>query len=371
MTSPQRIRLPSMPEIHFLVSPVIEGLHAFDLIAMVDDWGEGFAPWVYRIRAALSSSQYEQLTACNHVMPWTHVLSFIHREGGLSQTFGELILRLHALQEEELAGLVSSFLRREANGIVSTDTVARVKRHLTKEHPHLAVSDSLAHRVIKLLQNPGELKSAYIATLENLLEQHLSQRWEQDQPVLQQEVARQIEQLIPRTLPSWIEAVTGRSVPVDDLFCRQRTILAMPTTYLGPFITLSLLPNTEDTLLLIYGLRGANSSSVAPTSSTELASAGFKALGDETRLRILQMTAKQEMYAHEIGSRFTHVGQPAVSRHLRYLADKGFLNVRDAQAKKFYSLNRVSIINLRTQLDHLLAAVDNTETSGSSQRRES
>ena len=111
----------------------------------------------------------------------------------------------------------------------------------------------------------------------------------------------------------------------------------------------------EGKLLMIYGPRTRSASMPAPLAAMTAAS-GFKALGEETRLRIVQLTATQEMYAHEIGLEFDQLGQPAISRHLRHLAAEGFLNVREAQAKKFYSLNRDRVRGLLMQMETLLAA---------------
>ncbi len=64
----------------------------------------------------------------------------------------------------------------------------------------------------------------------------------------------------------------------------------------------------------------------------------YKALGDETRLKILQMLAEQEMCVCEILDRLD-ISQPAVSHHLKIL--KRAELVKDSREGKwiYYALN--------------------------------
>lgn len=64
----------------------------------------------------------------------------------------------------------------------------------------------------------------------------------------------------------------------------------------------------------------------------------YKALGDETRLKILDMLTECEMCVCEIIDRL-HMTQPAVSHHLKILRQAGL--VKDSREGKwiYYSLN--------------------------------
>jgi len=64
----------------------------------------------------------------------------------------------------------------------------------------------------------------------------------------------------------------------------------------------------------------------------------YKALGDEVRLKILQMLSGQEMCVCEIIDRLD-MSQPAVSHHLKILRQAGL--VKDSRDGKwiYYSLN--------------------------------
>ena len=64
----------------------------------------------------------------------------------------------------------------------------------------------------------------------------------------------------------------------------------------------------------------------------------YKALGDETRLKIIQMLSEREMCVCEIIDKLD-MSQPAISHHLRILRQAGL--VKDSREGKwiYYSLN--------------------------------
>ncbi|MCX6776113.1 MAG: metalloregulator ArsR/SmtB family transcription factor [Candidatus Micrarchaeota archaeon] len=65
----------------------------------------------------------------------------------------------------------------------------------------------------------------------------------------------------------------------------------------------------------------------------------LKALGDDTRLRILNRISRGEICACEL-PRMVKISQPAVSQHLKVLLDAGLVMVREDGAKRLYSLSR-------------------------------
>jgi|SRR6516162_3389459 DNA-binding transcriptional ArsR family regulator len=64
----------------------------------------------------------------------------------------------------------------------------------------------------------------------------------------------------------------------------------------------------------------------------------FAALADPTRRRIVELLAKGERSAGELGRRFA-ISQPAVSQHLRTLRDAGLVRVRQDAQRRIYSLD--------------------------------
>jgi len=61
----------------------------------------------------------------------------------------------------------------------------------------------------------------------------------------------------------------------------------------------------------------------------------FRALGDETRLRLLNLLLHQELNVQELTD-ILQMGQPRVSRHLKVLSDEGFLSSRRDGLWVFY-----------------------------------
>ena len=64
----------------------------------------------------------------------------------------------------------------------------------------------------------------------------------------------------------------------------------------------------------------------------------YKAMGDETRLRILEMLSCGELCACKILEAF-NITQPALSYHMRILTDCGLVNGRRDGAWMRYSIN--------------------------------
>ena len=69
----------------------------------------------------------------------------------------------------------------------------------------------------------------------------------------------------------------------------------------------------------------------------------FQALGDETRLKILQLLSKQEMRVSDLCRHFD-ITQPSVSHHLDILKKAGLVQSRKEGREVHYSYKREAII---------------------------
>ena len=78
----------------------------------------------------------------------------------------------------------------------------------------------------------------------------------------------------------------------------------------------------------------------------------FKALADETRLRILELIAQKELCACEILEHF-EITQPTLSYHMKILAECELVAVRKDGAWVRYTLNRKQIGKAGQFLDKL------------------
>jgi len=83
----------------------------------------------------------------------------------------------------------------------------------------------------------------------------------------------------------------------------------------------------------------------------------FKALGDENRLKIVQMLAKKDMCVCEIMDELA-VSQPAVSHHLKALKQVGIVEDRREGKWIFYSLSESNINQYLNFLEQLLQSAD-------------
>lgn len=93
---------------------------------------------------------------------------------------------------------------------------------------------------------------------------------------------------------------------------------------------------------------GAGADAVPP-ASVRL----FKALGDESRLRILRLLASGDLYLTEIADRMG-LSKPTVSHHLALLRAAGLVTVTEAGALTYYSLRRDRVADAGLELNRLL-----------------
>lgn len=89
-----------------------------------------------------------------------------------------------------------------------------------------------------------------------------------------------------------------------------------------------------------------------PLASGESLVAGFKALGDATRLEIFRLIAAQEapLCACDIVDRFD-VSQPTISHHLRVLRDAGLITATKRGVWMYYAVHERGAAALARFLD--------------------
>jgi DNA-binding transcriptional ArsR family regulator len=87
---------------------------------------------------------------------------------------------------------------------------------------------------------------------------------------------------------------------------------------------------------------------------TDLARAArrFAALGDPTRLQVFLLLSREPQSVAEI-AQDTTVSRPAVSQHLRVLADAGLIVCETAGTRNLYRPNADGVATLRDFIDSL------------------
>jgi DNA-binding transcriptional ArsR family regulator len=76
------------------------------------------------------------------------------------------------------------------------------------------------------------------------------------------------------------------------------------------------------------------------------------ALGDPTRIRIVELLAEHERSVTELREHFS-LSQPAMSQHLKVLRDAQLAQARVDGQRRVYSLRADGVDELTTWLDHV------------------
>lgn len=84
----------------------------------------------------------------------------------------------------------------------------------------------------------------------------------------------------------------------------------------------------------------------------------FKALSDETRLKIISLVSGTELCACDILEEF-EISQPTLSYHMKILTDSGLINARKDGAWMRYTLNTELVDSLQDYLKLITAEKEN------------
>lgn len=90
------------------------------------------------------------------------------------------------------------------------------------------------------------------------------------------------------------------------------------------------------------------------TRQVEQQASALQALGDETRLKMIQLLVRHEsLCVCEIQEAF-ELGQPTVSHHLKILRDAGLVTVERRGKWVYYALRREAMNDLRRGMEALM-----------------
>ncbi|MGD8398556.1 MAG: metalloregulator ArsR/SmtB family transcription factor, partial [Anaerolineae bacterium] len=144
-------------------------------------------------------------------------------------------------------------------------------------------------------------------------------------------------------------SVTGRQVPerIAAELPGVRSVIFCPSCYVGPYVAYS---RYRTEMVVFYNCR-STPPLPAVTGGTALYPP-LKALADETRLQIVAMLRRREMYAQEIVDRLD-ISQPAVSRHLNLMATAGVLTIRREGNAKYYAVNQETLSRVADSIRRL------------------
>jgi hypothetical protein len=196
-------------------------------------------------------------------------------------------------------------------------------------------SEAPARNVAELVRDGEDLKHRLLAAVERFWTTAYAQEFEATRPLMERSVAYHRAQTYSPSFEDTFLAITGRLVPerLLEILSSVRQIAFVPSCYVGPYVAYS---HQGKHLFLFYNCR---STPGAPgvTDSTALYPP-LRALADETRLQILSLLHRRELYAQEIVDHLD-ISQPAVSRHLNLMATAGLLRIRREGNAKYYSVD--------------------------------
>lgn len=80
----------------------------------------------------------------------------------------------------------------------------------------------------------------------------------------------------------------------------------------------------------------------------------FKALGENTRIKIVKLLSVKPMYVCELES-ILQMSQPRISQHLKILKQAGLLHAHKEGQRTIYSLNQTTFDEICSGFQHFLA----------------
>jgi len=98
------------------------------------------------------------------------------------------------------------------------------------------------------------------------------------------------------------------------------------------------LPEIRFVFIFLFGYRDTHQRKTSLTT-LDTTTALCRALGDQTRVRLLSLLSEDELTVAEL-TRITQLSQPRISTHLRKLRESGFVRDRREGSSSFYGLNR-------------------------------
>jgi DNA-binding transcriptional ArsR family regulator len=147
----------------------------------------------------------------------------------------------------------------------------------------------------------------------------------------------------------FVEKTTAgvRLVPEPSI---KRIVLA-PTYFGRPFNSLT---KSGDTQLVVYPIADSALGAAGLDKPTAATVRLYRALGDETRLRILHLLAERDRYLTELATEL-ELSKPTISHHLAQLRSAGLVTTTDQGTMTYYSLRRDRVQQAGPELASFLA----------------
>jgi DNA-binding transcriptional ArsR family regulator len=191
------------------------------------------------------------------------------------------------------------------------------------------------------LLDPAPKQKRMVSHFRMMWKTFLEEEWRRVEPTLMDSVAafeslkmggESLKEALPRIIDR--EAVPETWNP---LLSHIREVVFIPSAHIGPYLLL--IDGDEHTARIVGRARIPAGATVrsAELSRSELLMRR-SALGDESRLRILELISRAGESTTQDVMEKMHMSQSSASRHLSHLAATGYLMVRIAEGVKRFSL---------------------------------
>jgi DNA-binding transcriptional ArsR family regulator len=159
---------------------------------------------------------------------------------------------------------------------------------------------------------------------------------------------RHVNDMVANPLGFVEKATNGiRMIPEQ----RTRRIVLAPSYFGRPYNSVA---RVGDTTLVCYPIAdsalGAGGRAAPPVATLRL----YRALGDESRLRILRLLAERDRYLTELATELD-LSKPTVSHHLARLRSAGLVTMTDQGNLTYYTLRRDRVEQAGPELSAFLA----------------
>lgn len=340
----------------------LDGSPVYDFLAamyLVENWTpeRGFEidrRWVHRARIALGPGLRKDLR-------------LFAKERGLIMGTVSLLEQRPGISVREFVKVVAAaspadLLERILTAPVIARPVAPLLGEVLRARSEASIRTFLAAypkefdaaRVRTLVsESPQEIRDRLVGLLRGFYGKVYQREEEQVLPLLQADL--EAKRVLEETIPAGdlIERATGGYALAADSGISQ--VVLAPSYFFRPYNLISEYPGVR---IFVYpvDLGGA-----AAGSTTEKTARLFKALGDETRLRILHMLAEREMYLQEVANRLgvTHV---TAIHHLAILRAARLVRVVERNNLKYYQLRHEAMGEVEALFAALFAPASTEST---------
>jgi DNA-binding transcriptional ArsR family regulator len=329
---------PGRVRVEFALDPVYNNLASLYMVALVEGCA-GFDEWVERTAAGLTGEQRR-----------THRLLFdvLYSAFEPDEEWPGFPAYLARLAEQDPLGMRNRFLRHmfpeAGEGYAARERLIELERFVSeidRSEFDQEVERELLVEAHTLLGEPEVMRERIAGHLRMMWEAGLAAEWERNRAGLEEVVAfLQGHSYAGQNGYEAIRAVTGRDVQGcwERVLAPAERLIFIPSAHIGPYL---MHYAYGPVVRVLFGPRLPEGVERGPA---ELSRADLlvqlRALADETRLRILELTREEgEVCAQEVIERLG-LSKSSASRHLSQLSATGYLLERQGSGKsKCYRIN--------------------------------